>query len=265
MKNLRVVSWNVNGLRACAGKGFGDWLATEPGDIVALQEVRSTLEQLPPHVREIPGWHTHVQPAQKLGYSGVGIYARRRWDELNTQLGHEDLDAEGRLQVARFGRLRVVNGYFPNGNGPGRDLSRIPYKLKFYNHVFEHLRADFENGEPIVVLGDFNTAHREIDLARPKDNREASGFRPEERAEVDRWLQAGWVDSFRHFHPDVTGAYTWWSQRFGVREKNIGWRIDMALVSPGALPYLQDAAIHPHVRGSDHCPISLAFLPNVIG
>ncbi len=254
-----VISWNVNGLRAAAGKGCADWLAQNPGDIVALQETRARLVQLPETVRAPMGWHVHVQPAERLGYSGVGLYAQTRWDALETASGRSEFDVEGRLQIARFGRLWVVNGYFPNGNGKERDNARIPYKLDFYRHVFAMMQPQFAAGEPILVLGDFNTAHREIDLARPKENREISGFRPEERAELDRWMQAGWVDTFRHFHPDQTGAYSWWSQRFGVRARNVGWRIDYVLASPGAMPFLQDAFIWPHVSGSDHCPVGVVL------
>jgi exodeoxyribonuclease-3 len=257
--SLRIISWNVNGLRAAAGKGFADWLAQKPADIVAVQETRALLHQLPDSVRTPLGWHVHVQPAERLGYSGVGLYAQSLWDDLQTSTGRTDFDVEGRLQVARFGKLWVVNGYFPNGNGKERDNSRIPYKLDFYRHVFALMEPQFRAGEPILVMGDFNTAHQEIDLARPKDNRETSGFRAEEREELDRWLRAGWVDTFRHLHQQETGAYSWWSQRFGVREKNIGWRIDYILASPGAMAYVQDAFIWPHITGSDHCPVGVVL------
>jgi exodeoxyribonuclease-3 len=254
---MRIYSWNVNGLRACHGKGFCDWLARCDGSLVAVQEVRAAEGQLPDEVRHAPGWHTHFHAAQKPGYSGVGLFSRQPWAEVSIATGESRFDDEGRLQFASFGPLLVVNGYFPNGNGVQRDLSRIPYKLDFYRKVFDRLAGDFATGRPIVVLGDFNTAPEAIDLARPKANEDTSGFRPEERAEVRRWLDAGWVDSFRHAQPGAEGAYSWWSQRFGVRGKNIGWRIDLALVSPGALPFLRGAAIHPEVKGSDHCPISL--------
>lgn len=257
--SLTVVSWNVNGLRAVAQKGFGAWLAGRPGHVVALQETRARPDQVPAELRAPPGWHVHLQPAERPGYSGVGLYAQWPWDELDVALGRDEFDCEGRLQLARFGRLWVVNGYFPNGNGKERDNARVPYKLAFYRQLFAHLQPRVAAGEPIVVVGDFNTAPAEIDLARPKENRETSGFLPEERAEVARWLAAGWVDSFRHFHPERRDAYSWWSQRFGVRARNIGWRIDLALVSPGAVQHLRAAAIHAEVVGSDHCPISVTF------
>lgn len=230
---------------------------------MALQEVRSTFDKLPAELRELEGWRIHVVAAQKAGYSGVALLSRRAPETLDAQIGIPEIDDEGRLQLARFGRLLVVNGYFPNGNGKNRDLSRIPYKLDFYRHLFDHLEPYRAAGEPILVMGDLNTAHRDIDLARPKQNRKTSGFRPEEREELDRWLREGWTDTFRHFEAGPE-QYTWWSQRQGVRAKNIGWRIDYILASSGALPFLQKAAIHPEVLGSDHCPISVDVDPAVL-
>lgn len=259
---MRIVSWNVNGLRACHRKGFLDWLEAETAEIVALQEVRAQPDQLPQALREPDGWHCCFAAAERKGYSGVGLYSRSRPDTVDTSLGLAELDCEGRLQHARFGALHVVNVYFPNGSGKGRDNSRVDFKLRFYRRLFDRLAPHFDRGERILVLGDFNTAHREIDLARPKQNQQTSGFLPEEREEIDRWLEAGWVDTFRHFEqgPDW---YTWWSQRWGVRERNVGWRIDYVLASPGAMPFLREASIHTEVRGSDHCPISVAMAPDV--
>ena len=253
---MRIVSWNVNGIRACARKGFGDWLDGCDAEIVAVQEVRAKLEQVPEDLRQRAGWHLQLAAAERAGYSGVALFSRRAADAVRSALGEPEIDCEGRLQLARFGRLRLVNGYFPNGNGKNRDLSRIPYKIDFYRRLFAELEAGKQQGEPILVMGDFNTAHREIDLARPKQNRETSGFREEEREELDRWLRNGWVDTFRHFEKEG-GHYSWWSQRFGVRERNVGWRIDYILASPGAMAYVRAAAIHPQVMGSDHCPISV--------
>ena len=262
---MKITSWNVNGLRAAAKKGFLDWLQACDSDIVALQETRSLPEQLPAELLAPEGWHFALNPAERKGYSGVGLYSRPACDQMETTMGEERFDLEGRLQVARFGQLLVVNGYFPNGSGKNRDHSRVPYKLDFYRRVFEMLEAQRADGVPIVVLGDFNTAHREIDLARPKTNHKTSGFLPEERAELDRWLTHGWTDTFRHVHGDVEGAYTWWSQRFGVRERNVGWRIDYVLASPGAMAHLKDAWIAPDVMGSDHCPLGVEFDPKVTG
>ena len=254
---MRIVSWNVNGLRAAHAKGFLAWLDSCGADVVCLQEIRARPEQLPPELAAPPGWFTAFAPAERLGYSGVALFARRAPDAIEAGLGVPEFDAEGRLLLARWGGVTLVNGYFPNGNGKERDNSRIPFKLAFYRAVFDKLQPAFAAGAPLLVLGDFNTAPAAIDLARPKDNEKTSGFTPIERAEVRRWLDAGWVDTFRHFHPGQTGAYSWWSQRFGVREKNIGWRIDLALISRGALPRLVAAGIDAQVQGSDHCPIWL--------
>lgn len=261
---MRIASWNVNGLRAVAKKGFGEWLDGCDCEIVGLQEVRARAEQVPAEIRERDGWHVDLVAAERAGYSGVGLFSRRPPDAVSSEIGVPEIDVEGRLQVARFGRLTVVNGYFPNGNGKDRDLSRIPYKLDFYRTLFDALEPAKQRGEPIVVMGDFNTAHREIDLARPKANVKTSGFRPEEREEFDRWIRAGWVDAFREFEPGE-GFYTWWSQRKGVREKNVGWRIDYHLISPGARQFLRGARIHAEVEGSDHCPLTIDLDDGVFG
>jgi exodeoxyribonuclease-3 len=246
----------VNGLRSAHTKGFLPWLSGARAQVVALQEVRARPEQLPDEVRAPARWKTHFSAAERPGYSGVGLFSRDEPDTVETRLGVPEMDVEGRLQLARFGKLTVANVYFPNGNGKDRDLSRIPFKLAFYRRLFDQLEKPLRDGERLLVVGDFNTAHQDIDLARPRENRETSGFRPEEREELDRWLRAGWVDSFRHFHKGA-GHYSWWSQRFGVREKNIGWRIDYVLASPAAMAFVKRAAIHPDVSGSDHCPVSV--------
>lgn len=259
---MRVYSWNVNGLRACGEKGFGAWLSRGRGQIVSVQEVRARPEQLPPELATPVRWHASFAVAEKKGYSGVGTYSRRAPDAVETSLGDAGLDREGRFIHLRFGALHIVNAYFPNGNGtvlPGgrRSNDRVPYKLRFYRRVFDALAPAFSAGAPILIMGDFNTAHTAVDLARPKDNKDTSGFLPEERAELARWMDAGWVDAFRRFHPEAEGRYTWWAQRNGCRERNIGWRIDYVLASPGAAPYLTAARIHTRVMGSDHCPVSV--------
>ncbi|MEM7410797.1 MAG: exodeoxyribonuclease III [Myxococcota bacterium] len=262
-KNLRVVSWNVNGLRACAKKGFADWLRASRADIVGLQEVRALEDQLPDDVRAPKRWHTHFFPGERLGYSGVGIYSKSAADRVDTSLDEARFDAEGRVQFARFGKLVVVNGYFPKGSGNERDNSRVPYKLDFYRAVFDRVQRLRRGGKRVLVMGDLNTAHREIDLARPKGNVKNSGFLPEERAELDRWMDAGWVDTFRHFEPGE-GHYSWWSQRFGMRAKNVGWRIDYVLASPNAMPFLRGAFIQKDVTGSDHVPVGVDLDPAIL-
>lgn len=256
MGKLRVVSWNVNGLRACAKKGFLEWLAQARAQVVGLQEVRALAEQLPPPVRSPPRWRAHFVSAVRKGYSGVGLYSRRAPDRVEGDLGEARFNDEGRAQFAHFGKLVVANVYFPKGSGPGRDNSRVPYKLDFYRAVFDRLQRHRRAGKRVLVMGDFNTAHREIDLARPRSNTKNSGFLAEERQEMDRWIEAGWVDTFRHFHAEP-GHYTWWRQWGEARENNVGWRIDYVLACPRALPFVKRAFIWPDVDLSDHCPVGV--------
>ncbi|HUH02961.1 MAG TPA: exodeoxyribonuclease III [Kofleriaceae bacterium] len=254
---MRVLSWNVNGLRAIdRGGRFRRWIDRAGADIVAVQEARARMEQLPRRLQRPKGWHTHLVAAERPGYSGVALFARRPADEVIAGLGDAGFDCEGRVQLARFGKLIVANVYFPNGNGVDRDNSRVPFKLRFYRALFEVLERERALGRRVLVMGDFNTAHRAIDLARPRQNVKTSGFLVPERAELDRWLDAGWVDTFRHFEPGA-GHYTWWSQRVGVRERNIGWRLDYVLACPAAMRYVRRAFILRQVRGSDHCPVGV--------
>ena len=253
---MRILSWNVNGLRACIRKGFGDFLAGCGADVLALQEVRAFPEQLPADMRQPAGWHSFFVPAERPGYSGVAIYSRKAPDWVETSLGVHRFDAEGRFIAAHFGRLAVAGVYFPKGSGRNRDNSRVPYKLDFYRAVFARVQRLRRRG-PTFVVGDYNTAHEAIDLARPKGNVKNSGFLPEERAEFSRWLAAGWVDCFRARHPDAPGHYTWWQQFGGARERNVGWRIDAVLATPSADRRVRRAFIWPDVRGSDHCPVGV--------
>jgi len=260
--SFKVLSWNVNGLRAAIRKGFLEWLADCRADVVGLQEVRVNHDQLDGALgsaEEGPnGWHFHLSSAQRKGYSGVGLFSSASPDSINTSMGKPEFDKEGRMQTVEFGNLKIVNCYFPNGSGKERDNSRVPYKLRFYRKLFRILQQEFDAGRPILVMGDFNIAHKEIDLARPKSNQKTSGFLPEERRELERWIKSGWIDTFRAFQTEGD-HYTWWSQQKGVRERNIGWRIDYILASPGAQQYLLDAAIHPDIMGSDHCPVSVSL------
>ncbi len=257
---MRLVSWNVNGLRACARKGFGRFLSKSRADVVALQEVRAFPEQLEAATRKPRGWHAAFSPAERPGYSGVAIFSRQPPDRVVDTLGEARFDAEGRFIVAHFGRLAVASVYFPKGSGRERDNSRVPYKLDFYAAVFERMQRLRRRG-PVYVVGDYNTAHEAIDLARPKTNQKSSGFLPEERAEMSRWLDAGWVDTFRAQHPQEVGHYTWWRQFGGARENNVGWRIDYVLASPSAARRVRDAFIWPDQLGSDHCPVGVDIDP----
>lgn len=256
---MKIVSWNVNGLRACAKKGFLDFLESSGADVVCLQEVRALPEQLDPAVRAPAGWHVSFSPAQRKGYSGVAIYSRIAPSRIETCLDEREFDVEGRYIVAHFGRTAVASIYFPNGSGKERDNSRVPFKLAFYARVLARMEALKKRG-PVYVAGDYNTAHQDIDLARPKTNKKSSGFLPEERSELSRWLAQGWVDTFRAQHPNEQGCYTWWRQAGGARESNVGWRIDYIFSSPSGARRVQNAFIWADVLGSDHCPIGVDIL-----
>ncbi|MDD9961621.1 MAG: exodeoxyribonuclease III [Gammaproteobacteria bacterium] len=252
---MRILSWNVNGLRACTRKGFRGFLAECGAAVLALQEVRAFPEQLDADVRAPEGWHVAFAPAERPGYSGVALYSREAPDRIQTEL-EPRFDVEGRFIAAHFGRLVVASVYFPKGSGRERDNSRVPYKLDFYRAVFDRVERLRRRG-PVFVAGDYNTAHEAIDLARPKGNVKNSGFLPEERDEISRWLDAGWVDTFRARHPEAPGHYTWWRQFGGARERNVGWRIDYVLASPSADKRVQRAFIWPQATGSDHCPVGV--------
>ena len=252
----RLVSWNVNGLRACVRKGFLDFLHGCQADVVGIQELRALPSQLPAAARAPDGWHAYFAPAERLGYSGVALFARVPADRVETELGIPEYDVEGRLLIAHFGRLAIASVYFPKGSGRDRDNSRVPYKLGFYRALFERLQKLRRRG-PVYVMGDYNTAHTELDLARPRANARTSGFLPEEREEMTRWLYAGWCDTFRRAHPGEAGHYTWWRQWGNARQDNVGWRIDYVLASPSAQRLVRDAFIWPQVIGSDHCPVGV--------
>jgi exodeoxyribonuclease-3 len=252
---VRIVSWNVNGLRACAKEAFPRFLRESAADVIGVQEVRALPEQLDGATRAPIGWHACFAPGRP-GYSGVAIYSRAKPDDVEIGLGERRFDVEGRLIAARFDRTFVVNGYFPKGSGSKRDNSRVPYKLDFYAAVFKRVQQLRRRGA-VFVIGDFNTAHEEIDLARPKENAKTSGFLPVERAELTHWVDAGWVDTFRVQHPGERGHYTWWRQWGGARERNVGWRIDYVFASPSAAKRVTGAFIWPDVRGSDHVPVGV--------
>jgi exodeoxyribonuclease-3 len=258
----RIATWNVNGLRAAHRKGFAAFLARSRSQILGVQEVRAFVTQLPPELACPRRWHTHFTEAERPGYSGVGLFSRVEPDDAGSGLDVPRFDVEGRFQWMRFGRLIVANVYFPKGSGRLRDNSRVPYKLDFYRAVFDRLQRWRRGGRRVLAMGDYNTAHEEIDLARPRGNRETSGFLPEERAELSRWVEAGWVDTFRAVC-DEPGHYTWWSQRLGVRARNVGWRIDYVLASPAAMRFVTDAFIWPKIMGSDHCPAGVVVNPAI--
>jgi exodeoxyribonuclease III len=255
MVGMKVVSWNVNGIRAVARKGaLQEVMTALSPDILLIQETKAREDQLPDDIRLIPGYGSYFNAHHdKGGYSGTAIYTKLiKPHKVEYGMGIPHLDAEGRMVTIRYDDLAVVNTYFPNG---GQGPERLAYKLEFYEHFLEYVNA-LRKHSPVIWGGDINTAHEEIDLARPRENMENTGFLPEERAWLDEVVQAGWVDSFRHFHPAKEGAYTYWDMKTRARERNVGWRIDYIFVSPDLLPILKKASIHDSLFGSDHCPIS---------
>lgn len=253
-QQIKLMSWNVNGIRALAKKGFSSWLQTCGADIVMLQETKCSQEQLPGALCKPEGFHAEWCAAEKKGYSGVATFSRMPMASARG-LGEPRFDREGRVLISTFPGFTLINTYFPSGSS---GLERVGYKLEFYRHFLAAVRALIAHGERVIVAGDVNTAYAEIDLARPRENRKTSGFLPEERAALGEFFAAGLVDTFRHLRP-AEAKYSWWSQVTNARERNIGWRLDYFLVSPNLLPCVVDADIHPDVLGSDHCPVSLTL------
>lgn len=258
MLNRTVVSWNVNGFRAVLKKGFWKWLEKSCPDILCLQETRVDPHLLPAQVRNPPEYRIHWNPGEKKGYSGVATFLKTEPVRIEYGMGMKKFDREGRILLTEYDDFILINIYFPNGKS---SEARLKYKLDFYFESllwFENLRKERQKG--VVITGDVNTAHREIDLARPKENSRLSGFLPEERAWIDKLLSLGYVDTFRHFHPDLTGVYTWWDYKTRARERNVGWRIDYFFVSVDLLPRVKRSEILSRVYGSDHCPIMLELV-----
>ena len=254
---IMLASWNVNGLRAAHRKGFLDWLGEMQPDILGIQETKCHPDQLTPELRQPPGYFTYWASAEKKGYSGVALFSKKEPITVQTGLGIPEFDREGRTIVADYGDFVFITAYFPNGS---RDHSRVPFKMTYKAEFLDYcnrLRAD---GRSVIFCGDVNTAHQEIDLARPKQNSQTTGFLPEERAWIDQVIAEGYVDTYRALYPDQTGAYSWWSYIGGARGRNVGWRLDYFFVSPELLVQIEGAKIHPDVLGSDHCPVSLELV-----
>jgi len=251
---MKLLSWNVNGIRAAAKKGFIDWIQKGKADVVGLQETKAHPGQLEPALRDVPGYESHWSSAEKKGYSGVTLYTRVKPLAVAPGFGIPRFDGEGRTIVAEFPQFTLFNVYFPNGK---MSPERLKYKMDFYEAILDHWEKLRKKGKRIVFCGDVNTAHKEIDLARPKENSKISGFLPEERAWLDKVVSKGYVDVFRHFYPDKKDAYSWWDQLSRARERNVGWRIDYFFVSEDLLPKVKKAWISSEVPGSDHCPVGI--------
>ncbi len=253
VKPYYFVSWNVNGIRAVAKKGALKWIDEEPPEILALQEVKAEDHQMPQDLFEHSYRHLYVSSSHKKGQSGVALYTDLE-PEYYSPCYEIDVLHEGRINEIHFDDIAFFNVYFPNGK---RNEERLIYKLEFYERFFNYIEKLRKEGKSIIFCGDVNTAHREIDLARPKENEEISGFLPVERAWIDKLIAAGYVDTFRHVHGDEPDRYSWWSMRTRARERNVGWRIDYFFVSEDLKDRIVDADILDHITGSDHAPVTL--------
>lgn len=244
---MKLISWNVNGLRACVGKGFFEFLEREQPDMMCLQETKLQPEQAP----EVEGYYDYWNSADKKGYSGTAIFSKTEPIAVTYDIGIDVHDHEGRVITAEYPEFYLVTVYVPNSQD---GLKRLDYRMTWEDDFRAYLQA-LDQKKPVIVCGDMNVAHKEIDLKNPKTNRKNAGFTDEERAKMTELLGAGFVDTFRHFYPEVESVYSWWSYRFKAREKNAGWRIDYFLVSERFIDSVKDARILTDVFGSDHCPV----------
>lgn len=250
---MRIITWNVNGIRATLGKDALDWAFDKEPDALCLQEVKARPEQLNEEQRFSLRLPYEWNSAERAGYSGVATFYKKKPDEIVTGMNAPQFDVEGRVIQTRWAGLRLFNIYFPNGQ---RGHDRVRYKLEFYAHLLELCKSLHEKGEQVIITGDFNTAHKPIDLKNPKANEKTSGFLPEEREWVRNFLDNGFVDAYRRLYPERV-QYTWWTYRLNARARDIGWRLDYFLVSEALMPRVRDVAIHDQVMGSDHCPVEL--------
>ncbi len=250
---MRIISYNVNGIRSAINKGFTDWLQTDPADIICLQETKAMKDNVDFKKIEDLGYQTYWFSAQKKGYSGVAIFTKIKPDNVEYGHANEASDFEGRVIRADFGNITLINAYYPSGTSGDE---RQTFKYKWLDEFFLYLEDLRKTRPKLIVVGDYNIAHKEVDIHDPKGNKNSSGFLPEERAWMDMFLSKGWIDSFRQINPDAKGAYSWWSQRFPtVRLQNKGWRIDYICITDKLKAQLIDAKIYPDVKHSDHCPI----------
>ena len=251
---MKLISWNVNGIRAVIAKNFGEFVTTEMPDILCLQETKARPEQVELPL-EMGGYRSYWNSAEKPGYSGVAVFTREKPLEVHVGMGLDEHDSEGRVLTLEYPEFILVNVYTPNAQD---ELRRLPYRLS-WDEAFRRHCAGHAMKKPVIFCGDLNVAHEEIDIARPKENRRSPGFSDEERASFGKLLDAGFVDTFRHLYPDKMDAYSWWSYRAGARPRNIGWRIDYFGVSTPFISRVAEAEILPHVHGSDHCPVGITL------
>ena len=249
----KIISWNVNGIRAIYRKSKYEWFKEYNPDIICIQETKAQPDQLSNPQKQLEGYHSYFESAQRKGYSGVMVFTKQEPKEIIYGLGQEAFDKEGRTLELVYDDFILFNVYFPNGKA---SKQRLDFKMAFYHAFLKKTKALIDKGENVIVCGDVNTAHKEIDLARPKENSDTSGFLPIEREWIDQFLESGFKDSLRMFH-DEPELYTWWDYKTRARERNVGWRIDYFFVSENMSDRIKDAKIHDQVMGSDHCPIEI--------
>ena len=252
---MKLLSWNVNGIRAAVKKGFLEYLEEESPEIICIQETKAHKEQLTSEILEDHGYFTYWHSGQKKGYSGVATFCKEEPLYVQEGIGIKKYDDEGRVLITEHNKFLLYNIYFPNGQ---KNEERLKYKLDFYDDLLPIINDQVESGNNVIVTGDWNTAHLPIDLARPNENKNTSGFMPIEREKIDEYISHGWVDTFRLFHPEAN-RYSWWTYRFGARQRNIGWRIDYFFTNEGLVDIVEDADILEKVMGSDHCPVTLSI------
>jgi exodeoxyribonuclease-3 len=250
---MKFLSWNVNGIRAADKKGLFQWFTKEKPDVLCLQEIKAQKEQLPMHLRNTPGYYLYINSAERKGYSGVATYSRQKPLDAKTGFGFEKFDKEGRILITKYSEFILFNIYFPNGK---KNQERLDYKLDFYDTFLGYADNLKAKGKNILVCGDFNTAHKEMDLARPKENEKISGFLPVERAWIDTFIDHGYIDTFREFNKQPE-QYSWWDMKTRARERNVGWRIDYFFVNKDFMKHVKNAFILQDVLGSDHCPVGI--------
>ncbi|MDR1952044.1 MAG: exodeoxyribonuclease III [Elusimicrobiota bacterium] len=248
---MKIISWNINGIRAIYKKNFLDWFNETNADMICVQETKAAEEQIPENLKEIKNYDFYCSTAQKKGYSGTAIWSKKKPISVEFGINNDKFDIEGRIVKLEFKDFIIFNIYFPNG---GASLERLQYKLDFYDYFISYL-SKFSKKD-IIVCGDFNTAHFEIDLARPKENENNTGFMPIERKKLDNLIDAGFIDTFRHFNKEPQN-YTWWDYKTGARKRNVGWRLDYFFINTSALKSLKSAAIFADIQGSDHCPVGI--------
>jgi len=250
---MKLLSWNVNGIRAAYKKGILNWFSKEQPDILCIQETKAMKEQLPDDLINVNGYNSFFSSAERKGYSGTATYTKVNPVKVSSGIGIKEFDSEGRFLVTEFDEFVLFNIYFPNGKAK---KERLQYKMDFYEAFLKHLKKLLKQDKRIVICGDVNTAHKEIDLARPKPNEKVSGFLPEEREWIDKLLEAGFIDTLRVFNQKPE-QYTWWDMMTRARDRNVGWRIDYFFISDNLKDNLKNAFILPDVMGSDHCPVGI--------